>query len=93
MRAEDVRTIVHEYIQKEFIFDKSQKLNDDQSLLGSGVLDSTGVLELIGFLQEQFQVDFLDSDLVADNFDSVNRISEFLSKRNETGGSASDAVA
>ena len=93
MLAEEIRTIVHEYIRKEFVFDESQKLDDDQSLLGTGTLDSTGILELIGFLQDEFQVDFLDSELVADNFDSVNRIAEFLSKRDEHRGSSTDAAA
>jgi acyl carrier protein len=83
MHREELRTIVHEYIQKEFIFDESTVLDDQQSLLGSGVIDSTGVLELIGFLQQKFNVEFLDSELVADNFDSVNQIADFLLRRNQ----------
>lgn len=93
MSLEEIRTIVHDYICQEFIFDESPKLDDNESLLGSGVLDSTGILELISFLQERFSVDFLDSELVADNFDSVNRIAEFLSKSNKYVGSSIDAAA
>jgi acyl carrier protein len=81
MHEDEVRTIVHEFIRKEFMFDESKELGDHQSLLGSGVIDSTGVLDLIGYLQQKFDVEFLDSELVADNFDSVNKIAGFLLRR------------
>jgi acyl carrier protein len=93
MQKDEIRTIVHEYIRQDFIYDESQKLDDNQSLLGSGVLDSTGILELISYLEDKFTTGFLDTELVADNFDSVNRIAEFLSTRSQNPESMSDAVA
>ena len=81
MTQEDIRTQVHEFIQRNFLFDDKKTLADDQSLLGSGVVDSTGILELISFLEDTCRVKFDDSELVADNFDSVNKIAQFLNKK------------
>ena len=78
MTQEAIRIQVHDFIRKNFLFDEASQLGDDQSLLGSGVVDSTGILELISFLEETCKVKFDDSELVADNFDSVDRISAFV---------------
>jgi acyl carrier protein len=78
---QDIQNIVKDFIQKNFIFDSSTILNDDESLLGSGVIDSTGVLELIGFLEEKFKLQFEDNELVAENFDNVIKITGFLQKK------------
>jgi len=78
MTQEEVRTSVHQFIRKNFLFDDKTPLEDDQSLLGSGVVDSTGILELISFLEETCRVKFEDSELVAENFDTINRISGFI---------------
>jgi acyl carrier protein len=83
MQKDEVRAVVREYICKEYMFDDSKDLNDHQSLLGSGVIDSTGILDLIGYLQQKFEVEFLDSELVAENFDSVDQIVEFLLRRKQ----------
>jgi acyl carrier protein len=81
MAPEQIRTKVHQFIRKNFMFDDKQTLGDDQSLLNSGVVDSTGILELISFLEESCEVKFNDNELVADNFDSVNKISMFVSQK------------
>jgi acyl carrier protein len=81
MQQEDIRAEVLEFIRKSFIYNDKQTLQGDESLLGSGVVDSTGVLELIAFLEETFKVKFADSELVAENFDSVNKIAAFVSRK------------
>jgi len=82
-----MREEIRSYLQTNFIFDERQQLGDAQSLLQTGVLDSTGILELIGWLETRYGISFKDSDLVADNFDTVDRIVKFLAQRtgnNET---------
>jgi acyl carrier protein len=81
MQQEQIRTEVHDFIKTNFIYSDKKKLSDDESLLGSGVIDSTGVLELIAFLEGRFQVKFADNELVADNFDSVTKIVSFIQRR------------
>jgi acyl carrier protein len=83
MQKDEIRSTVREYIRKEFIFEEAKNLDDSQSLLGSGVIDSTGVLDLIGYLQQKFDVEFLDSELVAENFDSVDKIVGFLTRKKQ----------
>ena len=81
MQQEHIRTELRDFIKTNFIFSDTKQLNDDESLLGSGVVDSTGVLELIAFLEGKFHVKFADSELIADNFDSVNKIISFVSRK------------
>jgi acyl carrier protein len=78
MTQDEIRTRVHQFIRKNFLFDDKTALGDDQSLLGSGVIDSTGILELISFLEDTCGVKFEDNELVADNFDTINRTAAFI---------------
>ncbi len=81
MHTEQIRTEVRQFIETNFIFNKKKTLGDNESLIESGVIDSTGVLELIAFLEQKFQLKFEDSELVAENIDSVNKIVGFISKK------------
>ena len=78
---QDIQKTVRDFIQQNFIFDSNIVLENDESLLGRGIIDSTGVLELIGFLEEKFQLQFGDDELVAENFDTVVKICDFLQKK------------
>jgi acyl carrier protein len=81
MAHEDMHSTVQQFIRKNFIFDDKTQLGDDQSLLRTGIVDSTGILELIAFLEVTFKVKFADHELVADNFDSVSRIISFMNRK------------
>jgi acyl carrier protein len=81
MQQEQLRTEVRQFIESNFIFNKKKTLENDESLIDSGVIDSTGVLELIAFLEQKFQVKFEDNELVAENFDSVNKIVRFIATK------------
>ncbi len=88
MTEGNIRTIVHEFIRKNFLFDDHRALNDEESILSTGVVDSTGVLELITFLEGEFHIRFDDNELVRDNFDTVARIASFVSTKMAGGGAA-----
>jgi acyl carrier protein len=69
----------------------SHSLHNDESFLDSGIIDSTGVLELVGFLESQYQIMIDDNELVPANLDSVERVVEFVrrklqSKRTDVAG-------
>ncbi len=72
---------VRQFIKSNFLFDENAELSDQKSLLGSGVIDSTGVLELIAFLEQEYHVKFRDSDLVVENFDTVEKIANFIVRK------------
>ncbi len=72
------REQIRGYIRSNFLFDPNKPLNDTESLLNAGIIDSTGVLELIGHLEATYNIKFSDADLTAENFDSVEKIVQFL---------------
>ena len=81
MTSEELHIEVDQFIRKNFLFDDSRQLGEDESLLGSGIVDSTGVLELIAFLEDTYHVTFEDRELVAENFDSVAKVTTFMEKK------------
>lgn len=81
MTEQEIAGTVSAFISKNFLFDEGQKVTEDQSLLGTSVLDSTGVLELINFLETTYSVKFNDEELTAENFDSLQRIKKIIHRK------------
>lgn len=73
--------VIRDFIVETFLFGEAGALTPTQSLLRSGVLDSTGVMELILFLEQKFGVKVEDSEVVPDNLDSIASISAFLERK------------
>jgi acyl carrier protein len=55
------------------------------SLIEAGIIDSTGVLELVGFLEEAFEVEITDSELVPENLDSIDNVVRFVGAKRNSG--------
>lgn len=74
---------VREFIISNFLFDDrdTQVLRDDTSLLDSGIIDSTGVLELIMFLEEKYGLRIEPDEITPENLDSINRVVGFLTHK------------
>ena len=81
MTQEQIHNAVLAFLRTNIIYDEKRAIPDDESFLATGILDSTGILELIGYLESEFGVKFLDEELVADNFDSLARITRFMSEK------------
>jgi acyl carrier protein len=78
----EIEQQVRQYILENFMYtDDESELASDQSLFDSGVIDSTGVLELVGFIEDEFEVQVDDTELVPDNFDSVVRITDYIKRK------------
>jgi acyl carrier protein len=58
-----------------------KSLSDEDSLLENGIIDSTGVLELVAFVEEKFQISVEDEELVPENFDSIRKIASFIQRK------------
>ncbi len=70
---------IRQFIVKELISDGSgAELTDTGSLIDSGVIDSLGIMSLLGFLEENFSIQISGEDLVPDNFASISTISDFV---------------
>jgi acyl carrier protein len=70
---------IRSYILENFLYTKDEgKLKTNASFLEDGIVDSTGILELLLFVQETFDVDVADEEVVPDNFDSVARLTRYV---------------
>jgi acyl carrier protein len=73
---------VRSYILENFLFtnDAAALVNGD-SFLEKGIIDSTGVLEMIYFLEEQFEIKVADQEMIPENLDSVDNIVRYVSNK------------
>jgi acyl carrier protein len=73
---------VRSFILENFLFtDDTSALVDHESLLKRGVVDSTGILEIIAYLEEQFRIKVEDGEMIQENLDSVDRIAAFVTRK------------
>ena len=78
----DIEETLKNFIIDNFIFDETgEHLKNDQSFLESGIIDSTGMLELVSFIEETFEIKLEDEELIPDNLDSVNNVVKFISTK------------
>jgi acyl carrier protein len=61
-------------------------LAGDDSLIEVGVIDSTGVLELIGFIEEHYEVEIADEEVLPENLDSITNITRFVGEKTASNG-------
>jgi acyl carrier protein len=82
----DIREKVNRFIESNFMSSKKiTRLGADDSFLEKGVIDSAGVLELVGYIEKEFKISFLDTELVPDNLDSLAKISNFVAAKQQQG--------
>ena len=73
---------IREFIFENFLFDEEEEtLDDNDSFLEQGIIDSTGILELIDWLAETFGITIEETEIIPDNLDSVNRIVAFVQSK------------
>jgi acyl carrier protein len=74
-----IETDVRQYVVDNFLFGRTDvDLASDTSFLESGIIDSTGVLELVTFLEDKYQIKIDDEELVPANLDSLRGIARFV---------------
>ena len=82
-----IATEIKDFIVSNFLFGQGgDGLADDKSFLESGVIDSTGLLELVSFVEERYGISVGDSELVPENLDSLKNISAFVARKQAVGG-------
>jgi acyl carrier protein len=72
---------IRNFIIENFLFGNANGLQDDTSFLENGIIDSTGVLELVTFLEENFEIKVEDEELIPENFDSIKNVSAYLERK------------
>ncbi len=69
------------YVIDNFLFGDGGQLQDDTSFMENGIVDSTGILELITFMEETYDFKIEDEELIPENLDTLASISNFLQKK------------
>jgi acyl carrier protein len=81
VREEDLRSRIRDFIFTTFYVADPGTLKDDTSLLEAGLVDSTGVLEVIQFLESSFGLHVQDDEIVPENLDSVEHLVAYVSRK------------
>jgi acyl carrier protein len=79
--TERFESAVREFIAENFLFRADVQVSNSQSLLETGVMDSTGVLELIAFLEQTYGITVADVEIVPENLDSIDNMTRYLSSK------------
>lgn len=83
----DITRDIKEFVVSNFLYGQAgQDLAHDQSFLENGIIDSTGVLELVAFLEQRFGISIADRELLPENLDSLQNASDFVSRKLATQG-------
>jgi acyl carrier protein len=72
---------LREFMATNFLFSDDFSLGDADSFLDAGILDSTGVLQIILFLEERYQIALDDDEIVPENLDSIQRVKRFVDRK------------
>jgi acyl carrier protein len=79
MRA--IEQQLRRFVIDNFLYGQDDRLDNDDSFLEEGIIDSTGVLELVSFLEEKYSIEVQDREMIPENLDSINRLIAFLERK------------
>ncbi len=89
----DLRYEIRSYIVDNYLFGNRDGLQDSDSFWELGLMDSTGVLELISYLEERYAVQLESGEIIPDNLDSIDKLTKFvMRKRGQCLGEAQDST-
>ncbi|MCP4607477.1 MAG: acyl carrier protein [Planctomycetes bacterium] len=78
----DIKMEIRKFISNNFVLpDGLDGLKDNDSFLENGIIDSTGVVELVTFVEETFDIIVEDEELIPDNLDSVSSLVVFITEK------------
>ena len=80
--AESIRLKLRRYVLENFLFTMDEAaLADSDSFLGKGIVDSTGIMEVVLFVEEEFGLSVADEDMVPENLDSITNLVSFVQRK------------
>ena len=78
----EIQNKIKDYIAKNLLFSNDgYKYADDASFLEEGIVDSQGVMELVMFVEDEFNITVDDEDITPDNFDSVSLLADYINRK------------
>lgn len=81
MRRPEIEREIYDFVIANFLFGQTTDLEPGDSLLERGVIDSTGVLELVAFLEERYAIKVEDNEVIPDNLDSTGSIANYVNRK------------
>jgi acyl carrier protein len=79
---ENTQEIVKDYVSRELVDDgKEVELKEEENLLANGIMDSLGILKLVSFIEQKFDVQVPDEDITVQNFRSLKDIASYLENK------------
>lgn len=80
-----VSELIREFVVENFMFGEGDGLEESTSFQDGGIIDSTGILELVNFIEGHFSITVSDEELVPENLDSVQKVVQFLGRKCQAG--------
>jgi len=77
----EVNEKIRAFVVDNFLFGNDDDLRNDSSFLDEGIIDSTGILELVSFLEEEYGITVEDEELIPENLDSIANVVAYLEKK------------
>ncbi len=81
MSADAIQGQLKSFITKQFPLARKRNLGIDDRLLGEGIIDSLGVLDIVGYLESEFRISIVDDDLTPENFETLGRLTAFVERK------------
>jgi acyl carrier protein len=81
---QDIKTVVREFLLDNFVMGSDAVIADDVSFMKTHILDSTGFIELVTFIEETFDIKVADEEMVPENLDSLLNIEAYLERKGAT---------
>ena len=92
--SNSIELTVRQFIEENFLYQSGlDSFSDDTSFLGAHLIDSTGILELVHFLEQTFGIRIADEDMLPENLDSVSRIGAYVRRKQGSGEALATAGA
>ncbi len=79
----ELTSTIRQFIIENFLFEEDDNLKEDTSFLENGIIDSTGVLELVMYIEETYGISVDDDEIVPENLDSIANITEYIQRKQE----------
>ena len=81
MSESNTKRKIRNFIIENFLFEEDDSLKEDTSFLESGIIDSTGILELVMFIEETYGITVEDDEIIPENLDSISNVAAYVNRK------------
>ena len=78
---QEILSLIEQFIHETFPLARQRKIASNTSLIDSGIVDSLGILEIVTFLESEFQIALTDEELLSEHFDSIESLTAFVAEK------------